>query len=123
MEGSCPTSQKLTLWSLYIQVMLILILINVHFLQNIISTFQEDSNCQNHSLSDSPPSHWENFPLKKHWGWDYIHTFKPSEGGDLFLSKYIISKSAIENNTTSKRKASSHCLPNHSAGGRRGKIV
>ena len=59
-------------------------------------------------------------PLKKHWGWEYIHTFKPSDGGNLFLSKYSISKSAIENNTTSKRKASSHCLPSLSAGGGEG---
>ena len=59
MEGSCPTSQKLTLWSLYIQVMLILILINVHYLQNIFSSFREDSNGRNHSLSDF---HYPRFP-------------------------------------------------------------
>ena len=32
--------------------MLILILINVHYLQNIVFSFQEDSNGQNYSLSN-----------------------------------------------------------------------
>ena len=35
------------------QVMLISILINIHYFQNIVSSFQENSNGQNHSLSDS----------------------------------------------------------------------
>ena len=41
------------------QVMLISILINIHYLQNIVSSFQVDSNGQNHSLSDS---HQPRFP-------------------------------------------------------------
>ena len=56
-------------------------------------------------------------PLKKHWRWEYIHTCKTSDGGSIFLRKYIISKSVIENNTTSKGKASSQCPPTLSAGG------
>ena len=39
--------------------MLILILIDVHYLQNIVSSFQEYSDGQNHSLSDS---HYPRFP-------------------------------------------------------------
>ena len=41
------------------QVMLISILINIHYLQNIFFSFQEDSNGQDHSLSDS---HQPRFP-------------------------------------------------------------
>ena len=89
--------------------MVILILINVHYLQNIVFSFQEDSNGQNHSLSDSHPLTEEISPLKKYWRWEYIHTSKSSEGGKIFLRKYIISKSVIENNTTSKGKSSSQC--------------
>ena len=73
--------------------------------------------CQIPTTQDFPPSHWGNFPLKQHWRWEYIHTSKTSEGGNVFLRKYIISKSVIENNTPSKRKASSQCPPKLSAGG------
>ena len=73
--------------------------------------------CQIPTIQDFSPSHWGNFPIKKHWRWEYIHTCKTSEGGNVFLRKYIISKSVTENNTTSKRKTSSQCLPTLSAGG------
>ena len=105
------------------QVMLISILISIHYLPNIVSSFQEDSNSQNHSLSDS---HQPRFPTlllgggfssKKHWRWEYIHTCKTSEGGNIFRRKCIVSKSVKENNDTSKRKTSSHCPPSLSAGG------
>ena len=43
----------LFLYSLYTQVILILILINVQFLQNVVSSFEKGSRGQNHSLSDS----------------------------------------------------------------------
>ena len=44
----------LTLYSsLYTQAMLILILINVHWLQKVVSSFEKGSNSQNHSSSDS----------------------------------------------------------------------
>ena len=105
------------------QVMLISILINIHYLQNIVSSFQEDSNGQNHYLSDSHHPRFLTlllggiFSLKKHWRWEYIHTSKTSVGGNIFLRKDIISKSVMENITTSKRKASSQCPLTLSAGG------
>ena len=74
--------------------------------------------CQIPTTQDFPPSYWGDFSLKKHRRWKYIHTSKTSEGGNIFLRKYIISKSVIENNTTSKRKANSQCPPTLSAGGR-----
>ena len=73
--------------------------------------------CQIPTTQDFPNSHWGNCPLKKHWRWEDIHTFKTSEGGNIFLRKYIKCKSVIENNTTSKRKASSQYPPTLSAGG------
>ena len=42
MEHGTPTSRKLTLESLHTQVMLILILIKVHYLQNVIFIFKKD---------------------------------------------------------------------------------
>ena len=108
--------------------MLILILINVHYLQNFVSSFQEDSNGQNHSFSDP---HHPRFPTLLLGGFSplkntgdgsiYIYTSKTSEGGNIFLRKYIISKSVMEDSTTSKRKANSQCPPTLSAGrGERG---
>ena len=53
-------------YSLYTQVMLILILINVQYLQNVVFSFEKGSSGQNHSLSDShqpvEKSHQVNFP-------------------------------------------------------------
>ena len=49
---SCTTF-ILTSYSLYTQVMLILILNNVQYLHNVISSFEKGSNGQNHSSSDS----------------------------------------------------------------------
>ena len=43
----------LTSYSLYTQVMLILILINVQYLQNVVFGFEKSSNDQNHSSSSS----------------------------------------------------------------------
>ena len=43
----------LTLYSLYTQVMLIFILIDVLYLQNVVFSFEKESNGQNHFLSDS----------------------------------------------------------------------
>ena len=43
----------LTLYSLYTEVMLILILINVQYLQNVVFSFEKGSNGQSHTLSDS----------------------------------------------------------------------
>ena len=104
-----------------LQVMLILILISVHYLQNIVSSFQEDSNCHNHSFQipttqDFPHPTGGIFSLKKHWRWEYINTSKILQGGNIFLRKYIISKSVMENNTTSKRKASLQYRATLSAG-------
>ena len=59
-------------------------------------------------------------PLKNTGGKSMYITSKTSEGGNIFLRKYITSRSVIENNTTSKRNASSRCSPTISAGGRRG---
>ena len=73
--------------------------------------------CQIPTTQDFPLSYWGIFPLKKHWRWEYIHTSKTSEGKNIFLRKYIISKSVMENNTISKRKASSQCPPTLCAGG------
>ena len=49
----CPTILILTLYSLYIPVMLILISINVQCLQNVLFSFEKGSNSQDHSSSDS----------------------------------------------------------------------
>ena len=43
----------LTLYSLYTQAMLILILINVQYLQNVVFSFENGLNGQNHPSSDS----------------------------------------------------------------------
>ena len=51
-------------YSLYIQIMLILILIDVQYLQNLVFSFENGSNVQNHSLSDSHHS-IKKFPLAK----------------------------------------------------------
>ena len=80
------------LFSLYIQVMLILILIDVQYLQNLVCSFEKGSNVQNHSLSESHSSmkkfsqqnflfpYWEDFSaypstlFGKYWCWG-IYTF------------------------------------------------
>ena len=49
----CSTILILTLYSLYIPVMLILISINVQCLQNVHFSFEKGSNSQDHSSSDS----------------------------------------------------------------------
>ena len=51
------------------------------------------------------------FPLKKHWRWEYIHTSKTSEGRNIFLRRYIISKSVMTNITTRKEKLLHSVLP------------
>ena len=51
----CSCTLFLTSYSLYKQVMLIWILIDVQYLQNIVFSFEKGSNGQNHSLSDSHP--------------------------------------------------------------------
>ena len=76
--------------------------------------------CQIPTTQDFQPSYWGDF---FHWRWEYIHTSKTSEGGNIFLRKYIISKSVMESNTTSKRKANPQCPPTLSAGGRAEKFV
>ena len=52
--GNCScTTFVLTSYSLYTQIMLILILINVKYLQNVVFGFENGLNGQNHSLPDS----------------------------------------------------------------------
>ena len=67
--------------------------------------------CQIPTTQDFPPSQWGNFPLKKHWRWEYIHTSKTSEGRNIFLRRYIISKSVMTNITTRKEKLLHSVLP------------
>ena len=43
----------LTSYCLYTQIMLLLILIDFQYLQNVVLSFEKDWNAQNHSLSDS----------------------------------------------------------------------
>ena len=51
----------LTSYSLYTKVMLILILTNIQYLQNVNFSFKKGSNGQNHSSSESC------YPIKKFW--------------------------------------------------------
>ena len=58
--GHCScTTFILTSYSLYTQVMLILILINVQYLQDVVFDFEKGLNGQNHSWPDS------HHPIKK----------------------------------------------------------
>ena len=60
-----------TSYSLYTQVMLILILIDVQYSQNVVFSFEKGSNGQIHFFSDShhliKKSPLQNFP-SPHWG-------------------------------------------------------
>ena len=57
--------------------------------------------CQISTTEDFPPSYWGDFPPEK-----------TLEKGvyNIFLRKYIISKSVMENNTTSKTKKPVHSV-------------
>ena len=68
-----PTSSKLTLESLYTQIMLVLILIDVHFLQNVVFNFEKGWNAQNHSFSD--PHHSIKISLQKDFLSCYLGIF------------------------------------------------
>ena len=102
--------------------MLISILINVHYLQNIVSSFQEDSNGQNHSLSDS---HQPRFPTLllggfspvKNTGDGSIYIPPKLQRVEIFFSESTSYVTLMKNNTTSKRKASLQCPPTLPAGG------
>ena len=62
----CCTIFISTPYSLYTQVMLILILINVQYLQNVVFSFEGGSNGQNHSSSGS--HHLiKKFPSQQHF--------------------------------------------------------
>ena len=49
---------------LYKQVMLIWILIDIQYLENVVFSFEKGSNGQNHSLSDSHPQWRKKNPAK-----------------------------------------------------------
>ena len=74
--------------------MLILILIDVQYLQNLVFSFEKGSNVQKHSLSDSHPSiikfPQQNF-LFPYWGYFLAYPLTYSEntddGGYTALSK------------------------------------
>ena len=63
--------------------MLILILINAHYLQNLVSRFQESSNGQDHSLSDS---HHPRFPTLLQGRFSPLKNTGDGgiDGGDIF---------------------------------------
>ena len=77
----------LTLYSFYIQAMLILILIYIQYLQNVVFSFEKGSNGQNHSSSGSHHQIKKISPAK--------NPIPPTGGGDFSHPLTLFGKPCI----------------------------
>ena len=101
----------LNLYALYTEVMIILILINVQDLQNVVFSFEKDSNGQNHSLSDfyhpikNPLSKISCLPVNtgrnshsfSHWVGREVTSYPLTLFGKLWYPFYLILKRTLKN--------------------------
>ena len=98
---------------MYTQVVLILILLDVQYLQNVIVTFEKDSNGQNHSSSSSHQP-IKKFPQKNFWfcptGWGISPPHPLRLFGKLWKDQLDISLSNSNYFTLVKRCWHKSCI-------------